>query len=349
MNEEMRRKLELTKSESYWAFTWRQLKRNYLAMFGLWVVIFLFLVAIFAPLLANDRPIVMKAKGELMFPALRQFVPGIDPYERLDWEKPEEHFGQIEWKLMPIVKYHPNHIELSRRYEAPSREHWLGTDDRGRDLLSRLIWGSRVSLSVGFVAVGIAILIGIPIGAIAGYYGGKADAVILRIIEVVICFPVFFLILTILAFLPQSIFNIMVVIGVTGWVDPARLIRGEFLKIRKILYVEASRAIGASDLRVIFRHILPNAVAPVLVSATFGVAGAILTESALSFLGFGVPPPTPSWGEAISQAQNFIDAWWLTVFPGTAIFLTVTAYNLLGEGLRDATDPRLKEAGRKQL
>lgn len=319
-------------------------------MFGLFVVIFLFLVAILAPLLANDRPIVIKTKGKLMFPAVRQLIPGgFDPYKRMDWENPEKYFGQIEWEIMPIVKHHPHHIELSRRYEAPNREHWFGTDDRGRDLLSRLIWGSRVSLSVGFVAVGIALLLGIPLGAVAGYYGGKVDAFILRTIEIVICFPVFFLILTILAFLPQSIFNIMVVIGITGWVEPARLIRGEFLKIRNIQYVEASRAIGADDLRVIFRHILPNAVAPVLVSATFGVAGAILTESALSFLGFGVPPPTPSWGEAISQAQNFIDAWWLTVFPGTAIFLTVTAYNLLGEGIRDATDPRLKEAGRKQL
>lgn len=340
---------KFSKSESYWALVWRQLKMNHLAMFGLYVVIFLFFVAVFAPVLANDRPIVMKAGGKLIFPAVRNLFPCLDPYERVDWGKPERHFGQIEWQVMPIVKHHPNHIDLSRRYEAPGREHWLGTDDRGRDLLSRLIWGARVSLSVGFVAVGIAVLLGIPIGAVAGYYGGKVDAVILRVIEVVICFPVFFLILTILAFLPQSILNIMVVIGLTGWVDPARLIRGEFLKIRNVQYIEASRAIGAGDLRVIFRHILPNAVAPVLVSATFGVAGAILTESALSFLGFGVPPPTPSWGEAISQAQNFIDAWWLTVFPGTAIFLTVTAYNLLGEGIRDATDPRLKEAGRKQL
>jgi len=336
-------------SKGYWALTWQQLKKNRLAMFGLWVVVILFLVAAFAPLLANSRPLVMKADGELFFPAFRDYLPGLDGrYMYVDWDAPDKSFERIQWRIMPLVPFSPNRPDLPRRYESPNREHWLGTDDRGRDVLSRLIWGSRVSLSVGFVAVGIAILIGIPVGAAAGYYGGLADVIILRIIEVVICFPVFFLILTILAFLPQSIFNIMVVIGITSWVGPARLIRGEFLKIRTIQYVEASRAIGARDGRVIFRHILPNAIAPVLVSATFGVAGAILTESALSFLGFGVPPPTASWGESISQAQKFIDAWWLTVFPGAAIFLTVTAYNLLGEGFRDATDPRLREAGGSQ-
>ena len=330
--------------KGYWAETWRQFRKNYLAMFGLVVVGVMFFAAISAPLLANDRPLVMKTATGFWFPALRDYLP--EKWDRAnnetDWSSPEDKWGKIEWRIMPPAPYHPDRIDLTHFYEGPSRRHLLGTDDRGRDLLSRLIWGSRISLSVGFVAVGIAVLLGVPVGAAAGYYGGTVDAIVLRVVEVIICFPTFFLILAILAFLPQSIFNIMVVIGITGWVDPARLIRGEFLKLRGVQYVEAVRAIGASNWRTIFRHILPNAIAPVLVSATFGVASAILYESALSYLGFGVPPPTPSWGEAISQAEQFIDAWWLTLFPGFAIFLTVTAYNLVGEGFRDATDPRLR-------
>ena len=336
---------ERVANRGYWTETWKQFRKNRMAMFGMAIVVAMFVVAILAPVLANNRPLIMKTSRGIGFPAFRDFLPeNLDKrlYVDTDWSNPEEKLGPLEWRLMPPVPYSPYENELAHFYEAPGARHWLGTDDRGRDLLSRLIWGSRISLSVGFVAVGIAILIGIPIGAVAGFYGGAADAVILRIIEIVICFPTFFLILAILAFLPQSIFNIMVVIGITGWVGPARLIRGEFLKLRNIQYVEAVRALGASDARTIFRHVLPNAIAPVLVSATFGVASAILYESSLSFLGFGVPPPTPSWGEAISQAQNFIDAWWLTLFPGFAIFLTVTAYNLVGEGFRDATDPRLR-------
>jgi peptide/nickel transport system permease protein len=209
--------------------------------------------------------------------------------------------------------------------------------------MARMIHGTRISLSVGFVAVSIYTVIGIFLGALAGFYGGRVDMVISRLIEVMMCFPTFFLILTVLAFLPPSIYNIMVVLGLTGWTGVARLVRGEFLKQRKIDYVSAAKVVGASDLRIIFYHILPNSLAPVLVSATFGIAGAILTESALAYLGFGVPPPTPSWGEILSQSKQYIDfAWWLTIFPGVAIFITITAYNLVGEGLRDAVDPRLK-------
>jgi len=335
---------EKTGRTGYWAETWRRFRKNRLAMAGMAVVLAMIAAAVLAPLLANNRPLAMKTADGWKFPAFSQYLPEkLDrDYLDTDWSRPEEKWGHIEKTIMPPVPFSPDEIHLVEFYEAPSRRHPLGTDDRGRDLLSRLIWGSRISLSVGIVAVGIAILIGIPVGAAAGYYGGLTDSIILRIIEVVICFPTFFLILAILAFLPQSIFNIMVVIGITGWVGPARLIRGEFLKLRQVQYVEAVRALGASNIRTIFRHILPNAVAPVLVAATFGVANAILYESALSFLGFGVPPPTPSWGEAISQAQHFVDAWWLTLFPGFAIFLTVTAYNLVGEGFRDAIDPRLR-------
>ncbi len=221
--------------------------------------------------------------------------------------------------------------------------HWLGTDSIGRDALSRMIWGGRVSLAVGVVAVSIYVTIGIIVGSIAGYFRGVCDLIVSRLIEIVICFPSFFLILTIVAFLGPSIFNIMVVIGVIGWTGVARLVRGEFLRLGEQEFVLAGRALGDSPLRIIFRHVLPNAMAPVLVSATFGIAGAILTESALSFLGFGITVPKPSWGGILASGRDSIfRAPWLIYFPGFAIFLTITAYNLVGEALRDAADPRLR-------
>ena len=190
----------------------------------------------------------------------------------------------------------------------------------------------------------MGIILWIVFGALAGYYGGKVDMVILRLIEIVMCFPSFFLILTLMAFLPPSIWNIMVAIGLLGWTGIARLVRGEFLRLRESDFATAARATGLHDGWIIFRHLLPNALAPVWVSATFGVAGAILTESGLSFLGFGVPPPAASWGEVLKQSQTYITyAWWLVTFPGAAIFITVTAFNLVGEGLRDAMDPRLRQ------
>lgn len=242
-----------------------------------------------------------------------------------------------------LAPFSTDTYDLNQILMAPNAQHWFGTDDLGRDVLSRMIYGSRVSLSVGFVAVGIYVVIGIILGALAGYYGGWIDVLISRAIEVMLCFPTFFLILAVLAFVGPSIYNIMIVIGVTQWTGIARLVRGEFLKFKNREFVLGARQIGASDLRIIFKYLLPNSIAPVLVSASFGVASAILTESSLSFLGFGVPPQVPSWGSILSQAQSFMDvAWWLTFAPGLALFITITAYNLVGEGLRDAIDPRLK-------
>ncbi len=332
---------EKTPGQSYWQLVWQQLRRKKLAIGGLGIVVLLSLMAIFAPLLANNRPLILHWQGKLYFPALveHQALKGID-FEA--WRETEDVPAKIA--VFPPVPYTPTQYDLDERLAPPSRHHWLGTDDRGRDVLSRMIHGARTSLAVGFVAVGIYLSIGIILGALAGFYGGWVDVLISRLLEVMICFPTFFLILAILAFLPPNIFNVMFVIGITGWTGVARLIRGEFLRLRTQDFVVACRTLGASDSRVIFRHVLPNALAPVLVSATFGVAGAILVESSLSFLGFGVPPPTPSWGDILSQSRDYIDfAWWLTLFPGLAIFVTVTAYNLLGEGLRDATDPRLRD------
>jgi peptide/nickel transport system permease protein len=239
--------------------------------------------------------------------------------------------------------YDPGATNVAGRFLGPSLSHVLGTDHLGRDVLARMLFGARVSLTVGFVAVGIAVTIGIVVGAVAGHFGGWVDNFLMRLVDIVICFPRFFLILTVVALVKPSLWNIIIVLGVTGWTGTARLIRGEILSLRERDFVQAARALGADAARIIFSHLVPNALTPVLVSATLGVAGAILTEAGLSFLGFGVQPPQATWGNILTEGRLYIfDAWWLTVFPGLAILVTVLAFNLVGEGLRDAWDPRLK-------
>ena len=206
-----------------------------------------------------------------------------------------------------------------------------------------MLQGSFVSLSIGFVAVSIELVIGLTLGGLAGFYGGRIDALVMRFTDVMLCFPTFFLILTVVALLPPSIWNIMIVIGATSWMGTCRFVRAELMALREQDFVRAARALGLSDARVIFRHMIPNAIAPVLVSATIAVAGAILTESALSYLGFGVQPPNASWGNILSDGRAFLfDAPWLFVIPGAAILVVVLAFNLVGEGLRDALNPRLR-------
>lgn len=329
--------------EGYFRLLWRQFRRRRLAVAGLIHVGLLCLVAAGASFLAGDVPIHLVRDGKAYwFPNLITYadLQADNLYANFDrWEP-----GPDDRAIRPPVPHGPLKQNLRNRLQPPSAEHWLGTDDRGRDVLSRMIWGARVSISVGLVAVGIAVAIGVVVGALAGYYGRWVDAVALRVIEVLLVVPSFFLILAVMALLQPSILLIMAVLGVTGWTGHARLIRGEFLKQKAQEYVTAARASGVGNFRIIHRHILPNAISPVFVSATFGIAGAILTESALSFLGFGVPPPTASWGETLKQAQGYVHtAWWLVVFPGLAIFTTVLAINLVGEGLRDAIDPRLRE------
>ena len=242
-----------------------------------------------------------------------------------------------------LAPYPPDEIDTAHILADPTRAHLLGTDILGRDVLSRIIYGAGVSLSVGFVAVGISTLIGVLLGATSGYYGGWVDRVIMRFVDIMLCFPTFFLILAVIAFVGPSIWNIMVVIGVTSWMGVTRLVRAEFLSIREREYVQAAVSQGAGDLRIIFLHILPNAMAPVLVAATLGVAHAVLIESSLSFLGIGVQPPDPSWGNMLTEGKDNIEiAWWLSVFPGLAILITVMGYYLLGEGIRDSLDPRLR-------
>jgi len=310
-----------------------------LALAGLIIIFTLFVVAVFDGFLAGNKPIVVRWNGGLYFPVLFRY----NELEGIETVNLQQGSRKGDFALYPPLSYAPNESDLLTVLSPPSIYHPFGTDDRGRDVLSRMIHGTRISLSIGFIAVGIAALIGILLGGLSGFYGGKVDFIVSRLFEIMMTFPVFFLILTILAFRDPSIYNIMIVIGATGWTGIARLVRGDFLKLRNYGFVEAAIALGGSDFRIMLRHMLPNALAPVLVAATFGIAGAILVESALSFLGFGVPPPTPSWGDVLSQSKRYVDfAWWLVLFPGGAIFLTVTSFNLVGEGFRNAIDPKIR-------
>lgn len=271
---------------------WRRFRKNKLAVIGLTLMLILYAVAIFAPMIA-----------------------------------PHSH----------------TQTHLLSRFKPPSPENRLGTDLYGRDILSRIIYGSRISLSIGFVSVGLSATLGTVVGAVAGYYGGFIDNALMRMAEMVICFPVILLIVTVVSLIGPSIFNIMFVIGFTSWPGVARLVRGEFLSLRERDFTEAARALGVKDGRIVFRHILPNAMAPIIVSATLGVANAILVEATLSYLGIGVQPPTATWGNMLYEAQPHLRrAWWYATFPGLAIFLTVMSFNLVGDALRDALDPRLK-------
>lgn len=284
-----------------------------------------------------------------------KFFPQVQdtfPY-RLYWES-EEFAQNADWKVVrAIVPFGENENLTAENRQPPTfllpkdkhvenqHFHLLGTDTNGRDVLARMIYGARISMMIGIVAVSLYVSIGIVLGALAGYFGGWPDLLLSRLIEIVICFPVLFLILAVQTFRNASILNIMVMLGLVGWTGVARLQRGEFLRLVNLDFVQAVRGLGGSSARIIFRHILPNALGPILVLASFGMAGSILVESALSFLGFGVPQPTASWGDLLNNGRNDIQGtWWLTLFPGLAIFLTVTCFNLIGEGVRDALDPR---------
>ncbi|MFH1362439.1 MAG: ABC transporter permease [bacterium] len=239
-----------------------------------------------------------------------------------------------------IAPYDPEDI-VDESTLAPGLSHLFGTDDLGRDIFSRAVFGARISLTVGLVAVTISIFIGTLLGAAAGYFGGWVDGIVMRFVDVMLAFPSIFLILAIQAMLTPNIYNVMIVIGVTSWMGVARLVRGEYLKIRELSYVEAAKAIGCSNTRIIFRHMLPNAQAPIIVAATLGMAGAILTESALSFLGMGVQPPMPSWGNMLIDAQAYMrDAPWMAIIPGLLILTTVLSLYFVGEGLREKLDVR---------
>ncbi|MCX8112238.1 MAG: ABC transporter permease [Bacteroidia bacterium] len=422
-------------SHSPRARAWETFKKNKPAYISLWIVVGLAVIALLADFLAYNKPIVASYQGQTLFPIFRDYgerLLGLKLWEpelrKVDWRRLE-----LDWAIWPPVRYAPEELDLrnvpavspfgEQYISSPSERHYLGTDNIGRDLLSGLIHGTRISLTVGLVSVGISAIIGILLGALAGYFGdtsfqvsratlwlglpgillglyygfyvrryalGEAlgegfmpflgalslsialavavailvwlpsrlikrtvwggyrvhvwvDLTISRFIEVMISLPTTLLIFTVAAIAKPSLFLVMAVIGLTSWTGIARFTRGEMLKVRSLDYIQAARALGYSDLRIMFLHALPNSLAPVLVSIAFGIASAILVESGLSFLGIGVPPTTVTWGSLLSAARSASGAWWLAVFPGLAIFTVVTLFNLLGEGIRDAIDPRLQE------
>ena len=233
---------------------------------------------------------------------------------------------------------------LRMRLKPPSAQHWLGTDEFGRDIFARLVHGARVSLKVGLIAVGIAIVIGGFLGAIAGYYGGKLDNIIMRVMDIFLAVPSILLAIAIVSALGPNLLNLMIAVSISSVPRYARIVRASVLSIRDQEFIEAARAIGASDARIIFRHIIPNSLAPVIVQGTLGVANAILSTAGLSFIGLGIQPPAPEWGSMLSGGRQYLRyAWWVTTFPGVSIMITILSLNLLGDGLRDALDPRLKQ------
>jgi len=300
--------------------SWRTLKRNRLAMIGMTFFLAFFLVSIVGVVATQEWGAKRRA--------------WLDPASIRLADKLKAPFARC------------NTAEVPESERPLFGVYVLGTDSLGRDVFSRMLQGAWVSLTVGFVAVGISVAIGIFLGGIAGYFGRKTDSVIMGFVDVMLCIPKFFLILTVLALWGGGIFKIMLVVGVTSWMGTTRFVRAEFLSLRKQDFVSAAQALGVSDLRIIFRHMLPNALAPVLVSATIGIAGTILLEAGLSFLGFGVPEPHATWGKILDDGRKYLfDAPWLTYIPGFAILIVVLSFNLFGEGLRDAFNPKLRERG----
>jgi len=422
-------------SYSFWKEVRKQFVKNKLALYSFRFIMFLVFIAVFANFIANEKPLIAKYKGEIVFPVFKEYVIDLglsewpEDFQNAEWRKIE-----FEWAIFPPVPYLPKNIDFAnaqsvgpfdeQRIESLRWKHWLGTDELGHDVLAGMIHGTRIALLVGLVSMSIAAFIGILLGSIAGYFGDTklqmsrirvilnlvvipfaffyafgsrtyilqdaignsffsfllefflsivifvliiwilnylivpplkkikilskrvnipVDILISRLIEVMVSIPTLFLIISIIAIAKPSIFIVMAVIGLTSWTGIARFMRAELLRIRSLEYIEAANALGFSEFRIIFRHAIPNALSPVLIAVAFGIASAILIESTLSFIGIGVPPETMTWGSLLSSARQSTAAWWLAIFPGFAIFITVTVYNLVGEGLTDALDPRLKK------
>lgn len=329
--------------EGYWAIARRQFLGRRLNRASLGIILLLFGVAATADFVASDLPIVLHLDDELyLFPNLKR-PPALRSYDN---QRLLARMGENDWAVFPPVPWGYNTHDLDQVLTPPSGTHWLGTDDSGRDVMARVVHGSRVSLAVGVLSVLVLISIGVLIGSVSAYFGGVLDLLLMRIVEIVHSVPTLLFLVTMLALIMPSgwwsVIAMMVVIGLVRWTDVARLVRGEILRIKTLEYVQAAHLLGMSHARVLLVHILPNAMSPVLVTATFAMASAILLEGALSFLGFGIPDDMASWGSLLNEVRGHTQAWWLAVFPGAAIFVTVTAYNLAGEGLRDAIDPRLR-------
>lgn len=339
--------------EGYWGAVWRRYRRHKTGMCGFVLFVLLAGAAFFAPVIASGQPVVCKYKESIYFPAVVDTFHNI-PGANWIYAKPKPfRFPQFnakkeidpkrgDWAVWAPIPWDPAEVDLVNKLLPPSKHHVMGTDELGRDVAARMIHATGIAMLVGFIAMGIATVIGLILGSVAGYLGGWWDIVISRLLEVFICIPPFYVILIILTILPPSIYNVMIVLGVFRWTSIARYVRGEFMKLKNLDYALAARALGASDGRIIFRHVLPNALAPVLVVVAFGVATAIFVETGLSWLGFGVMPPTPTWGNILRTGyDNLRVAPHLIFPPSIAVFVTVLTMNLIGDALRDVTDPRL--------
>ncbi len=344
----------------------RRFKKNKMAIIGFFIVAGLVFVALFADCIANSKPILVvsqnavampalftwplyiKYKGENFYPIFigskfRQIVKEekkvkIDPMQILAY-----YGGKIKFKIMPPIPYYYDDVNLDEVRQFCSKKHLLGTDEKGRDILARIIHGSRVSLMVAIVSQAIAIFIGIVLGLVAGYYGGWIDNLIMRITDIVFAFPFLLFVMAITSVIRPGIDVVFVAMGLVGWPSYARLVRAQVLSVKELEYIQAAKVIGLSDFRILAVHVFPNVLAPIIVQLSLGMAGAILAEAGLSFLGLGAQPPTPSWGLMIHSAQTDIDPyWWLAIFPGIAIAITVLGFNMFGDGLRDALDPKMK-------
>ncbi|MBN8703472.1 MAG: ABC transporter permease [Bacteroidetes bacterium] len=425
---------KLIQNESFWSNVKKQFKKNKLAFFSLRIILLMAIIALFADFIANEKPLVAKINGQTYFPVLKSYAVdmGVSEWQKefqnIEWKKLE-----YEWVIFPPIPYLPKNLDDNNIHSVsplavqnvPSTRwrHWMGTDELGHDIFAGMIHGTRIALIVGVVSMGIASIIGIMMGAMAGYFGDErlkvsrarlflnllffvfalfyafgsrgyilkdaigvsfgiffkellislaiialfmltanfftwvlkfipffkkkitipVDILVSRLIEIKVSIPTMFLIISIVAIAKPSLMIIMAIIGLTSWMGIARFIRAELLRVRNLEYIEAANALGFSEFRIIFRHAIPNAIAPVLITIAFGIASAILIESSLSFLGIGVPAETLTWGSLLAAARQSPTAWWLAIFPGFAIFLTVTLYNLVGEGLTDALDPRLRK------
>ncbi|HCJ56868.1 ABC transporter permease [Lutispora sp.] len=347
---------------------WKRFKKNRFAVVGSIILLILYMASFLAPVIA---PYPEEGLTDDIF--FTDEVPKYSSYNPIevitekiirlgykedlnDLDKLEDYdylsgLGYLEEDSIFQIVTLASTLRMYKDMEAEGQNiilkpNFFGRDELGRDVFSRILYAGRVSLTIGFVSVGISVVIGTLWGCIAGYYGGWIDNIMMRIVDAIMCIPTFILLVTVMSIFEPSIFNVMIVLGLTSWTGLARMVRGEFLSLMKRDYAEAARGVGAKDVRIIFRHILPNAIAPIIVNATMGIAGAILSESALSFFGIGVQPPYASWGNMLTNAQELntmLNAPWKAFYPGAFIFITVLSFNFLGDGLRDALDPRLKQ------
>ncbi|MDA8793747.1 ABC transporter permease subunit [Bacteriovoracaceae bacterium] len=326
---------------------WRRFVKNRRAVFSSWLIIILCFFSFTAEFWANSKPIVLSYQGKMFFPTLQDYsVKEFGDQELLQVDYRKLKLSDSDWAIWPLIKWDPfeSNKTVDEFPSAPSSINLMGTDDRGRDILSRLLYGFRYSIIYSVSVWVITFFIGTVLGALMGYIGGRFDFISQRIVEILSTVPQFFLLIILIAVFQPSLFLLVFISSIFGWISISYYIRGEFLKNRKKEYVEAAKALGNNRFSILFKHILPNSLSPLITFSPFVIAGNITALAGLDYLGFGLMPPTPSWGELLSQAQkNFTIGWWLALFPSMALFFTLTFLSLIGEGVRDAMDPHLSE------